>query len=257
VLVLTLLGLSAEPTQAMAAEDGDCNDGETAIDTDRPDVTNSSVVVPRSSVQVENGINWTTRQSGTSIDGSNTRLRFGVASCTEILLDLPDYFHALRGPAWAGFSDLSPAIKRQLGHSPGDIQWSATVGLTLPTGTTRIAGSGYGAYAQFPWSKEVGDGWGLSGMFTAFWMPGAGANNPTLEPTFAIERQMGSRADLFVEYVADHPRRGIASQLVDSGGTFRITSTQQIDVRVGVGLNRAAPDHLFGLGYSLRFDHLL
>jgi hypothetical protein len=68
---------------------------------------------------------------------------------------------------------------------------------------------------------------------------------------------MGSRADLFVEYVADHPRRGISSQIVDSGGAFRITPTQQIDVRAGVGLNRAAPDHLFGLGYSVRFDHVL
>jgi hypothetical protein len=256
-LVLTLLGLSAERAHSLAAEDGDCNDGETAIATDRPDVTNSSLVVPSGSVQVENGVNWTTRQGGTSIDGSNTRLRFGVASCTELLLDLPNYFHAVRGPAWAGFSDLSPAIKRQLGHSPGDIEWSATVGLTLPTGSTRIAGSGYGAYAQFPWSKELGDGWGLSGMFTAFLVPGAGANNPTLEPTFAIEREMGSRADLFVEYVADHPRRGISSQIVDSGGAFRITPTQQIDVRAGVGLNRAAPDHLFGLGYSVRFDHVL
>jgi hypothetical protein len=37
----------------------------------------------------------------------------------------------------------------------------------------------------------------------------------------------------------------------------RITATQQIDVRAGFGLTREAPDHLFGLGYSFRFDHLL
>jgi hypothetical protein len=255
--MLALAGWSAGCAEAMA-EEGDCSssNSQTDIATDRPDVTNSSLVVPRGSLQVENGINWTTRQSATVIDGSNSRLRIGVAPCTEVLFDLPDYFHSLRGPATAGYSDFSPAIKRQLGHLPGDIELSATVGLEIPTGTARIAGSGYGAYVQFPWSKEIGGGWGLSGMFTAFLLPGQPASNPTLEPTFAIERQVGSRADFFVEYVADHPRRGVASQLFDSGGAFRITPTQQVDFRAGVGLNRAAPDYLFGLGYSFRFDNV-
>jgi hypothetical protein len=111
------------------------------------------------------------------IDGSNSRARFGVAECTEVLFDLPNYFHSLRGSVRAGFSDFSPAIKRQLGNLPGDIELSATAGLELPTGTAGIAGPGYGAYVQFPWSKDIG------------------------------------------------------------------------------GLNRAAPDHLFGVGYSFRVDN--
>jgi Putative MetA-pathway of phenol degradation len=254
--LLTLVAISAARAEGMAADDGDCSSSETDIATDRPDVTNSSLVVPRGSMQVENGINWTSRQSETIIDGSNSRVRFGVAQCTEVLFDLPNYFHPLHGSGLAGYSDFSPAIKRQFGLLPGDIQLSATLGLELPTGTSRIAGSGYGAYVQLPWSKEIGDGWGLSGMFTAFLVPGQSSSNPTLEPTFAVERRVGSRADFFVEYVADHPRRGVASEVFDSGGAFRITSTQQIDVRAGVGLNRAAPSYLFGLGYSFRFDNV-
>ena len=253
--MLALVGSSAGCAVAMADE-GDCSNSQTDIATDRPDVTNSSLVVPRGSLQLENGINWTVRQDATVLDGPNSRLRIGVAQCIEVLFDLPDYFHSLRGRTTAGYSDFSPAIKRQFGHLPGDVELSATVGLEIPTGTARIAGSGYGAYVQFPWSKEIGGGWGLSGMFTAFLLPGEPASNPTLEPTFAIERQVGSRADFFVEYVADHPRRGVASQIFDWGGAFRITPTQQIDVRSGVGLNRAAPDHLFGIGYSFRFDNV-
>src|ERR1700732_1744764 len=98
----------------MAAEDGNCSNSDTDIATDRPDVTNSSLVVPRGSVQLENGINWTIRQGASVIDGSNSRLRIGVAQCVEVLFDLPNYFHSLRGPATAGYSDFSPAIKRQL-----------------------------------------------------------------------------------------------------------------------------------------------
>jgi hypothetical protein len=256
-LALTLLGMSEARDAEIGAEDYSCVNSGTDIATDRPDVTNSSQVVPHESVQVENGINWTTRQDASVIDGSNTRVRIGFAQCMEVLFDLPNYFRPLHGSAAAGHSDFSPAIKQQLGHLPGDIELSATLGVQLPTGTARIAGQGYGGYFQLPWSKEIGKGWGLSGMFTVFLMPSGNASNPTLEPTFAVERQLGSRADFFVEYVADRPRRGDCSQLFDSGGAYRFTPTQQIDFRVGFGLNRAAPDRVFGVGYSFRFDHVI
>lgn len=254
--VLMLLGVSAARAE-ISAEDDTCGNVKTDIATDRPDVTNSSQVVPRASVQLENGINWTDRQGVTVIDGSNTRVRFGVTQCTEVLFDLPDYFHSLHGTALTGSSDFSPAIKRQFGHLPGGIELSATMGLQLPTGTARTAGSGYGGYIQLPWSKEIVEGWSLSGMFTAFLVPGGHASNPTLEPTFAVERQVGSRTDFFVEYVADRPRRGAPSQIFDSGGAYRMTPTQQIDFRVGIGLNSLAPEHIFGVGYSFRFDNAI
>jgi hypothetical protein len=66
--------------------------------------------------------------------------------CTEVLFDLPDYFQSVHGAASTEFSDFSPAIKRQLGHLPGGIELSATMGLQLPTGTARIAGTDYGGY---------------------------------------------------------------------------------------------------------------
>jgi hypothetical protein len=254
---VTLLGISAARGEEAGADDRNCGDSVTDIATDRPDVTNSSLVVPRGDMQVENGINWTARRSATVIDGLNSRVRFGIARCTEALFDLPDYFRPLRGSASAGFSDFSPAIKRQFEHLPGDIELSAIVGLELPTGTARIAGPGYGAYVQFPWAKEIAEGWSQSGMFTAFLIPGGTANNPTLEQTLAVERQVQSRADFFVEYVADHPRRGASSQIFDCGGAYRITPTQQIDIRAGIGLNRGAPNHLFGVGYSFRFDSVI
>ena len=43
-------------------------DSQSAIQTDRPDVTNSSFVVPNSSLQAENGINLTAYQVSRIID---------------------------------------------------------------------------------------------------------------------------------------------------------------------------------------------
>ena len=62
------------------------------IATDRPDVTNSSLVVPVGSFQSENGINLSARDGGRTIDGTNSRLRLGIAPCLEVLVDLPTYF---------------------------------------------------------------------------------------------------------------------------------------------------------------------
>ena len=75
-----------------ARADG-CPTVKDEIVTDRPDVTNSSLVVPVGSLQSENGVNFSTRDGGQIIDGTNTRWRLGIASCLELLVDLPTYSH--------------------------------------------------------------------------------------------------------------------------------------------------------------------
>jgi hypothetical protein len=252
--VLAIDALSAGITTSVAAVD--CPSGATDIATDRPDVTNSSMVVPQGTLQMESGVNWTARPGNSVIDGPATRARLGVTPCTELLFDLPNYFRPVSGRGASGFSDLSLAIKRQIARLPGEFQLSMTAGLELPTGAVRISGSGYGGYIQLPWSREIGDGWSVSGMFTAFWFPGQRRSNPTLEPTFVVERRVGPRADMFIEYFADGPQHGISSQAIDSGGAYRLTSTQQVDFHAGFGLNRESPDFFLGVGYSFRLDGL-
>jgi len=50
------------------------------IATDRPDVTNSSLVVLYGSLQ---GVDSTVTHGSNALDGTNTRFRLGVAHCTE------------------------------------------------------------------------------------------------------------------------------------------------------------------------------
>jgi hypothetical protein len=226
------------------------------IVTDRPDVTNSSIVVPTGSLQSENGIDLIGRDGGRLLDGPNSRLRLGIAPRLEVLVDLPSYVVPLRGRASTGFSDLAPAVKWQLGPLPGKIDLSLTVGAGLPTGTTRVTGTSTQPYIQLPWSREIGDGWGVSGMLTAFLLSGRPTSTVTTEPTFAIDKEIGPRSDFFLEYVGDYPSEGSPSHLLDSGGAFRITPSQQIDFHIGAGLNRAAPSYIIGIGYSIRFDGL-
>src|SRR3984893_13270113 len=222
------------------------------IVTDRPDVTNSSIVVPVGSLQSENGVNAGARGGARVFDGTNTRLRLGIAPCLELLVDLPTYFAAVRGPASSGFSNVAPAVKWQISPLPGKVDLSAVVGVALPTGTTDIAGPGAQPYVQFPWSWELRGGWGVSGMVTTFFRPSDPINKVANQTTFVIERRVSAKASFFVEYVGDYPDHSGPSHLINSVGVYRLTPTQQVDFHVAFGLNRKAPDYILGIGYSFR-----
>lgn len=255
-LLLTLLStVAAVPAFALDAERG-CATPEAPIVTDRPDVTNSSLVVPGGSLQVENGINGAVRRDAGRVDGTNTRLRLGVFGCTELVLDLPSWSGVASGRGPSGFTNLAPGVKHQLGPLPGDIDLSIAAGLGLPTGGRRIAGPGPQPYLQFPWSRELAGGWGVSGMLTLFWLPDRADSDAILENNVVLSRELTETTELFLEFVGDYPRDQRPQQLVNMGGAWRVTPTQQVDFHGGFGVDRETPRWFIGIGYSFRYDRL-
>jgi len=233
-----------------------CPSPQDEIATDRPDVTNSSLVVPVGSFQSESGVNFSTRDGGRTVDGANTRWRLGVAPCLELLVDLPTYLANIRAPGNSGFTDAAPAVKWQISPAPGKIDLSMVVGVALPTGAANIAGRGAQPYLQFPWSWELNGGWGLSGMFTEFFRPGELTTSRVTETTFVFEKKLTETFSLFTEYVGDYPENAGPTQLINSGGLYHLSRTQQVDFHVAFGLNHNSPAYLLGVGYSVRFDGL-
>jgi hypothetical protein len=253
LVILSFLAAMNAPTSTRA---GECQTSSSEIAPDRPDVTNSSLVVPVGSLQNENGINTTGRGLEKTLDGTNSRLRLGVASCLEILVDLPNYTGSLKGDAASGFSNVVPAVKWQFSSLPEQWNLSVTAGAGLPTGSSKIVGPGIQPYLQFPWSHELGGGWGTSGMITTFFFPSDPSNKLTTEATFVLEKKITERTALFVEYVGDYPNRGGSIDLINAGAEYLLTRTQQIDFHIAFGLNQNSPDYIFGVGYSFRFDGL-
>jgi hypothetical protein len=240
----------------ISANADSCPSIKDEIITDRPDVTNSSVVIPPGSLQIENGVNFSARDGDRVVDGTNKRLRAGITNCLEFLVDTPTYFANVRSPQNSGFSDVAPALKWQISPAPGKVDLSAVFGVALPTGSAGIAGPGAQPYLQLPWSWELRGGWGLSGMFTEFFRPSDAISKRVTESTFVIEKQVAERASLFVEYVGDYPESGSPAQLLNSGGLYRLGPNQQLDFHVALGLNHNAPSYIVGVGYSVRFDEL-
>ncbi len=227
------------------------------IATDRPSQTNSSLVVPVGSLQSENGLNFAAPEGSQNLDGTNTRLRFGLAPCFEFLVDLPSYSATVHGSGSSGFSDLAPAVKWQISPLPGTFDLSVILGAALPTGSGDISGPGYQPYVQLPWSWQLRDGWSFSGMASEFTRPSDPANHLVTEATFAVSKNVTEKASLFVEYVGDYPQNSGPSQLLNSGGTYRLSPTQQVDFRLAFGLNHNAPAYIVGIGYSFRLDGVL
>src|ERR1700722_21006637 len=86
--VLSLLSVLASLV-AFDAQADTCPTAKDEIATDRPDVTNSSIVVPMGSFQSESGANFSANNGSRVLDGADTRWRLGVGPCLELLVDLP------------------------------------------------------------------------------------------------------------------------------------------------------------------------
>jgi Putative MetA-pathway of phenol degradation len=203
LLVALLVGYV--PQTAAADE---CTNTGSAIETDRPDVTNSSLVIPFGSLQSENGVEVSRRDGVRIFDGTNSRLRFGISPCLEVLIDLPTYITSFRELSPSGFTNVAPAVKWQISLIPAKFDLSMTVGAGLPTGAVQVTGPGVQPYLQFPWSVELGGGWAITGMVTNFFVPANPSNKYTNESTLVVEKQFGERAFLFAEYIGEFPSAG-------------------------------------------------
>jgi hypothetical protein len=222
------------------------------IATDRPAVTDSSVVVPAGSLQAENGFADTVNQGERTWDGPETQLRFGVASKTELRLFVPDYFG--QSGMSSGFGDLAIGMKQQLGPTPGGFDVSLVLSVSLPTGAVAISSHGYDPFVQLPWSRALSANWTAAGMLSVYWPTQDRRHNVTGETTFLVDRQLAKTWDAFIEYAGDFPERAGPRHLLHFGTAYRLTPRQQVDVHVGVGLSAAAVDHFIGAGYSFRWQ---
>lgn len=238
-------------TLAQQPEPGD-------IVTDRPDVTESSVVIPKGSVQFENGITLTQDHGDESLDFTETLVRVGISSRTELRLTAPEYLvnaSAIAGPS--GLSDFSLGVKQQLGPLRGGFDLALIAAVSFPIGANSVSSHGFDPFVKLPWSKELGRGWSIGGMQSFFWNTQSNRRNPLWETTLVVDKEITEPLSVFVEYAGDFPRIGGSRQIAHLGAAYKLAPTQQLDCHIGFGLSSGAPQRFFAVGYSLRFDGIL
>jgi Putative MetA-pathway of phenol degradation len=254
IALLAFLSAGAVPVRGQDQSAGAA--GPSPIATDRPAVTNSSVVVPAGSIQLENGFLDTSSQGQSIVDGPETLVRLGVARRTELRFTVPDYYQNLNttGGLRSGFGDFAFGVKEQLGPTPGGFDVSAILFLSFPTGAKTVSSGGYDFGVQAPWSRALSAKWTAAGMFSVYWPTQGRTRNLTGQSTFVLDRQLTGPWDAFVEYAGTFPERGGTQHLLHFGTALKLAKRHQVDFHVGVGLSAAAPDHFIGIGYSFIFQ---
>jgi hypothetical protein len=243
-------------TAALQAKAQACGaNAQSTIATDRPQITNSSVVVPCGSVQFENGFQETGSGGQRSFDLPETSVRFGITNKTELRFGVSDYFNNDdTGSGFAnGFGDLSLGFKQQLGPRRGfDVSLIPSVSLT--TGANLISSHGYDAALQLPWSRSLTKNWTAAGQFYMMWPTETARHNLTGQASVYFDRQLTAPWDAYVEYSGAFPQRGGPQHTIDFGTAYKLSPHQQLDFHCGFGLSAATPDHTIGFGYSVRFQ---
>ena len=232
---------------------------QSAISTDRPSITDSSMVVPLGDLLFENGFDETASQGERSFDFTETLIRYGLTSKTELRITPPDYFENYNstGRFGSGFGDFSLGAKQQLRVTTEGFNVALILSLSFPTGAKALSSDGYDPEILLPWSHPISRKWMAAGMFGLLFPTQSGSHNMTGQASFLIDRQLTRKWDAFIEYGGEFPSLGTPQHIFDTGTTYKIRANQQLDVHFGEGFSGATPDHFVGFGYSFQLPSLI
>ena len=243
---------------------GDPAGAQTAepLSTDRPDFTESPLVVGSKVWQVESGLLWSrTGQGDVSAKGislPNALFRLGMSNRLELRAGTPGLVRANSGGARASWQtstgDLEVGAKYQLAHQAGlglDVGVVAFVGLALDGASN----ANVDPSVKLAWGRNFGS-LSLTGNFN--WSaPTTAATDRrrVLEASVSVGRGFGASWGGFVEGVAsdvddaDTP----AAWTANAGVTRLFGRNLQVDVHMGRGVNDAASGWSVGAGLARRF----
>jgi hypothetical protein len=236
--------------------------------TDRPDQTESALVVAPGHVQFE--IGWTleqeelaaVRERGTAVP--QVKARLGLTPRLEGRLGFVGWQRReITGPLGVtsanGMGDVDVGFKYQAVAGRGSIPDAALIGtLSLPTGDAGFGSPRADPTVLLAFASGLTDRLGLGYNVGASWTTetGAGGRASVLELLYTVSLGIGltHRAGAFLEafgsVAAERTRPSRRS--VDGGFTYRVRDNLQLDVSGGVGLNRDAADWFLGAGVAVR-----
>ena len=236
-----------------------------AIATDRPDFVESSDVVGTGRFQVETSFSF----ERNTADGIKTRtvttptlLRFGLSDKLELRLETDGFVRAKADgqPTQRGISDTALGIKWHL--QDGDeasgkpaIGW--LLNLDMDSGSAAFRGQGVrpSLLAVFEWELPHGFSLGV--------MPGVISDKNADGKRFAagilaavLGKELTPEWHGFIELAGQQltsVKNGGSVVSFDTGVSYLVNDSAQVDFSVARGLTSYTPDFTWGVGLSVRF----
>ena len=229
---------------------------------DRPDITESTSILPPGWLQVETGASLERDDGTETLAGPGTLLRLGVVPRVEARLSWDGLVRREEdrggcGCEISGAGDGEASVKVLLVERGGARPDVALLpALTLPWGDDELGSGradpgvkallGNDLSERVGWAANVGLSWPTeesngdrSRVRTAGWSLSFGIG-------------LAERLGAFVEYFGEDPDASPAAHALDTGLTYLISPHAQVDATGGVGLGDAAPDWFAGTGLVLR-----
>jgi hypothetical protein len=260
-------------------------DEEDTIATDRPDFTEASSTVGLGRVQLEMGYTFIhDREDGTTTRGHSypeALLRIGMfAEWFELRLG-QNFSHirqtggadadiTIATPGMApvrasgnadGAEDLYLGVKLFLAEQKGILpETSLMIQTTVPTGARTLTADELlpGVNLLYGWDV-IEDRLTLGGSTQANRsLDGVGHYYVEVAQSVTMGLRYTKKLASYTEYFGLYPSSAIdadtvAEHYVNGGFTYLVTNNFQLDIRAGLGLNRAADDFFAGAGFAIRY----
>ncbi len=249
----TVAVAAAGAMQVIGAE----TDAMRSLSTDRPDTTESPRTVDKGRFQIEVEIGSVTVDGGRkSYSLGETNLKCGLDDSTDIQFVLPLYNHIAGGAE--GFGDMQIRVKRNLwGNDSGDTALAVMPYVQLPTASNGIGDDETQGGVIIPLGFEGSGGWsyGVQVQFDLIADPIGSGHNFSFLTSATAARSLTERLGAFFEVVAiiGEGTAATSEQYFNSGLTWAVSDTVQLDSGVRIGLSNDAEDFSPFFGISAKF----
>ena len=226
--------------------------------TDRPDFTESSLVVGKGIWQLETGTSVVGEADARAFTAPQALLRIGITDRFELRLG-GSGFLAERPTAGAarttGGSDFEVGAKLTvLDEQRHGMGLSLIPIVSLPVGSEAFTSGGVDPTLKITWARDLPSGFGLSGNVNVMSQTEDDAHvaRGAFSVSVGHELLLGWSGYAEVYGFSSVERDGPAAWTVNGGLTHGIGPDRQFDVTVGRGVTAAADDWFVSAGFSLR-----
>jgi len=224
------------------------------IATDRPDFTESGLVVPAGWLQTETGFTYQFLRHGSNFGAPEALLRYGLNSRAELRLGLPNFgVQRLGGDKFSGFGDTYLGTKLQIGPLKNGDDLSLILAAFLPTGAASQSSDSVDPDVKLCYSRPLTPRTSLSVMEYAAYTTDERGRTLVFQQTASVGFELTEKFAAFTEYAGTFGARLAPDHVAHAGFTYQPTANSQYDIHFGFSMNGPERAPFVAAGYSFRF----
>lgn len=229
--------------------------------TDRPDFTESATTVPKGTCQFEFGYTFNNEKDYgfTNHTLGELLVRFTLVEKLEFRLGINSYniqkFDGpmLGGPARSpvkGFEDMALGLKWAIIQD----NVAVLVGTTIPTGADDFGSSKLQPSITLALAKDINETLSIGVNVGIAGLSDGDSNVMELSASTALGISLTDKLGMFVEYFGFYYSEddGKDMHYFDTGFTYLVNPTFQLDIRGGKRLNKGSSSYFMGVGATFR-----